>query len=255
MKKTNGLFLQGGGAKGAFQAGALQVFAEKNITINKIAGTSIGAINGMILFYQGIHRFKEIWYKIVSGKYGQDKEAPVMETLEAVTRVGEHLGNVRNADIQNFYVNYLEVEKCILRHIAADIAKQSDETIYRLVSASSRLPNREFLKKLHPELENPKEIFALEVANGRYDGYLLDGGLVNNQFLESFLQDEVDTLYAIVFDHDFDFSDEIKAKYKPEQRILIKPEFVFEENDTMRFTPEYMEKWYLAGYETAKKII
>jgi NTE family protein len=44
----NVLILQGGGSLGAFACGVFKAFAKKNIKINIISGTSIGAISGAI---------------------------------------------------------------------------------------------------------------------------------------------------------------------------------------------------------------
>ena len=44
-----GLVLAGGGAKGAYQVGALKYIAELGIVPQIIADTSIGALNGAIL--------------------------------------------------------------------------------------------------------------------------------------------------------------------------------------------------------------
>ena len=46
MKKTLGLSLGGGGAKGYFHIGALSAFVECGIKFNAVAGTSIGSIIG-----------------------------------------------------------------------------------------------------------------------------------------------------------------------------------------------------------------
>jgi NTE family protein len=44
-----GLALEGGGAKGAFQMGAVKAFLEEGYQFSGIAGTSIGALNGAII--------------------------------------------------------------------------------------------------------------------------------------------------------------------------------------------------------------
>ena len=43
------LVLQGGGALGSYQAGAFEALAASNIAIDWVVGTSIGAINGVII--------------------------------------------------------------------------------------------------------------------------------------------------------------------------------------------------------------
>ena len=44
-----GLALQGGGTRGAYQAGAYMALKKCHIKINAVAGTSIGAINGLFI--------------------------------------------------------------------------------------------------------------------------------------------------------------------------------------------------------------
>ncbi|MGK7899780.1 MAG: patatin-like phospholipase family protein [Xenococcus sp. (in: cyanobacteria)] len=64
-----GLVLTGGGAKGAYQAGALQYIAEIGLKPQIIAGTSIGALNGATLasntpFTYAVQRLNDIWTKL-----------------------------------------------------------------------------------------------------------------------------------------------------------------------------------------------
>jgi NTE family protein len=64
-----GLVLVGGGAKGAYQAGAIKYLSEKlNFVPDIIAGTSIGALNGAILashqpFTEAVRQLNDIWDK------------------------------------------------------------------------------------------------------------------------------------------------------------------------------------------------
>lgn len=64
-----GLVLTGGGAKGAYQAGALTYLAEIGIEPSIIAGTSIGALNGAVLassapFHQSVNRLNKLWAQL-----------------------------------------------------------------------------------------------------------------------------------------------------------------------------------------------
>lgn len=69
MKTANptfGLVLTGGGAKGAYQAGALRYLAELGLVLQIIAGTSIGALNGAVLssyrpFPYAVQRLNQLW--------------------------------------------------------------------------------------------------------------------------------------------------------------------------------------------------
>ncbi|NLY36475.1 MAG: patatin-like phospholipase family protein [Tissierellia bacterium] len=60
MKKI-GFVLEGGGARGAYQAGALKALSENNITPNVITGTSIGALNGALFAMGKLERLLELY--------------------------------------------------------------------------------------------------------------------------------------------------------------------------------------------------
>ena len=61
----NGVFLQGGGAKGAFQAGAVYAMYEKGINMNVLAGTSIGAVNGYYIYRDSIEDMRKYYQKLI----------------------------------------------------------------------------------------------------------------------------------------------------------------------------------------------
>ncbi len=56
-----GLVLSGGGAKGAFAFGVIQKIIEKNIKIDAIAGTSVGALNAALLSTGEMETGATIW--------------------------------------------------------------------------------------------------------------------------------------------------------------------------------------------------
>lgn len=66
MKKKIGLCLTGGGAKGAYQIGAVQALYDLGVynDISAVAGTSIGAANSVILATTSIETAKSIWFNI-----------------------------------------------------------------------------------------------------------------------------------------------------------------------------------------------
>lgn len=63
-----GLALQGGGARGAYQAGAIWAFKELGIKFNGVCGTSIGAFNGAMVVCKKEQELMEFWYNIDMGK-------------------------------------------------------------------------------------------------------------------------------------------------------------------------------------------
>ncbi len=56
-----GLVLEGGGVKGAYQAGALKAICEAGYDFSGVSGTSIGAINGALYLEGGIEKVMDVW--------------------------------------------------------------------------------------------------------------------------------------------------------------------------------------------------
>lgn len=65
-KRTWGLVLSGGGGKGAYQVGVLKAMEELGMLdrIEAIAGSSIGALNAVLLAQQDIRKMEEVWSQI-----------------------------------------------------------------------------------------------------------------------------------------------------------------------------------------------
>lgn len=63
-----GLSLEGGGARGAYQAGAARAFKEKGIEFKGITGTSIGSVNGALIAQGEIDELCSIWENITLEK-------------------------------------------------------------------------------------------------------------------------------------------------------------------------------------------
>lgn len=59
-----GLVLDGGGARGAYQIGALKALEEKGYHFDGVVGTSIGALNGAILCQNGLPLAQKIWEQL-----------------------------------------------------------------------------------------------------------------------------------------------------------------------------------------------
>ena len=61
---TTALVLSGGGAKGAFQIGALEVFYEHGYEFNIISGVSVGALNGAMIATRQFNELQQLWKTI-----------------------------------------------------------------------------------------------------------------------------------------------------------------------------------------------
>lgn len=60
-KKNLALTLEGGGARGAYQIGAVKAFFENGLTFKVVVGTSIGAINGAYIAQNDFEKIYKMW--------------------------------------------------------------------------------------------------------------------------------------------------------------------------------------------------
>ena len=87
-----GLALEGGGVRGAYQAGAYMAFLECGIKIDGVCGTSIGALNGIIIASNKGELLPRIWRNSnMASIFGFSKEY-----VEAVNSKKVNLKNLKS---------------------------------------------------------------------------------------------------------------------------------------------------------------
>ncbi len=108
------------------------------------------------------------------------------------------------------------------------------------------------------ELYDPQALaakFGQRLQSGYYDKFDLDGGMMNNNFMEPFLKETVDKLYLLVLRNNFQIPQYLLDKYSEDQIVIIKRKEYFKPNDTLNCSSEFLNKLFKEGYETAKEII
>lgn len=87
------LVLQGGGALGAYQAGAFEELSGTTFQPDWIVGVSIGAINAAIIAgnppERRIDRLSSFWHQVSSGLSGFPDNSLILPWLRAMTELGE----------------------------------------------------------------------------------------------------------------------------------------------------------------------
>ena len=258
-----GLFLQGGGAKGAFQAGAIYAMYEKGMEFNVISGTSIGSINGYYVYTGNIEELKKYYTEFDMAKAISSYR--ISDTIPNEYMIDE-LRKLKGVDprVTAFYVNYVHVNGASLNHVYKNLVNLDKEEMLDCISHSSRLPfvcpdgedSVDFERAL--ELYDPQELatkFAQRLQSGYYDGFDLDGGMMNNNFMEPFLNETVDKLYLLVLQNNFQIPQYLLDKYSEDQIVVIKRKECFKANDTLNCSKEFLNKLFKEGYEAAKEII
>lgn len=252
-----GICLPGGGAKGAFQGGAIKYLREKIISPNILTGTSIGAINSYFMMKKGYNELENFWTNMDGEKY----KGIIDKTIDN-SKVVEELLKLDGIDenITNVYVNYVKVENNTLSEIIRDIKQLSRDEAVNSVKYSSLLPIR-----LNKDVSTEKsvigfdsrmifEYFKEDVANGVYEGYCLDGGILNNNLLAPFITNRVEKILIIALKDDFQVPQYIYDYYDENDIITIKPDIKVDPADTIRFEREYCLDMYQRGYRISREM-
>lgn len=253
----NGLYLQGGGAKGAFQAGALYELNKQGIRFEKGAGTSIGAVNLYFLLTGNLEAMKERWTHVDLNRFDHDftrlgkvlDNEPLMAVLEAL--------EVREESLREAWVNHTAVEDGKLREKRTDLKPLSKTERMAAVKASALLPLDPAAGGIRGEViegfnsEKLFERFRKRVSEGLYDGCRLDGGILNNFFVEPFIEEPLEGLVLIVFEPAFDPGQVLKALYG-RRLLVIGPEVPFKPSDTLRFEEAFCRRLFYEGQRAVR---
>ena len=129
-----------------------------------------------------------------------------------------------------------------------NISKLSKEEALKSIKYSSLLPY------------NPKGTMGLynqfmkDMSEGLYNGYNLDGGLINNTLLKPLLNKNIDKFIVIATKHDYTLPDDIRSICNLDDIIIVRPNTIFNKYDTLRFEKEFCKKIYYEGYEIGKNL-
>lgn len=187
LDREYGIVLEGGGARGAYQVGAWRALREAGIKIKGVSGTSVGALNGVMMCMDELEEAEAIW---ASMDYSRvfDVEPKVIDSMK-------HL-NFRSF---NFTEMAAEVKKAVkggglnidpLKHLIAEMAdeeKVRNSLIECFATAFSVSERKEvnFNLKQAPEGAMKDMLLASSYFPGFKNDKLfgktyMDGGSVNN---------------------------------------------------------------------------
>ncbi|MGM0379211.1 MAG: patatin-like phospholipase family protein [Bacillota bacterium] len=183
-----GLVLEGGGAKGAYQAGAIKALLDNDYKFELITGTSIGAINGAFLVQGNFNEIYELWEEAdISKLINTDKK--VLDELLNLNIGEKNLSKILKYLIKTIKAGGLDItplKELLIENIDEEKIRKSD-TDFGLVTVS--LSDFEPLELFIKDIEKGKLIdYILASANlpifksDKLDGkVLIDGGFYNNR--------------------------------------------------------------------------
>ncbi len=182
-----GLALEGGGAKGSYQAGAYMAMKKCGIKIDAVAGTSIGSLNGALIASHDEDKMVELW-----------RDATMMELLgiddtkaHEILKEGISLNKIKASFTELYKVfknkgldmsNY----RALVRNAVDERKLRRSNIIYGLTTV--KLSNLEPLEmyiddipegKLHDYIVASSYLPVFKKEKLIDDGYYLDGGFYN----------------------------------------------------------------------------
>ena len=194
MAKKVALVLSGGGAKGAFQFGAIQYIEEvikkkfPHFDYSIIAGVSVGSLNGGMLAQNRYHELKSLWSTLTDDDVYEGKS-----TLAIIWRLlrgkKSALTNdpLRKQLQANFHLRDVD-KKYDLR-----VGVVSLETgLYSVMKPSDFITDEEFRKAILASTSVPivwEPVDEISLLGGRHLRNLVDGGLRNISPLGDVLDD------------------------------------------------------------------
>lgn len=159
--KEYALVLEGGGAKGAYQIGAMKALIENGFQFNTVVGTSIGAINAAFIAQGDIDKVEELW-KTLSFKELMDINNELIENVMTNQVTTEDLKEIRNTI--NRTIKDKGIDLKLMRNI---MAKYIDEDKIR----NSKI--RYGLVTFCITDFKPQKLFIEDIPQGKLIDYLL----------------------------------------------------------------------------------
>ena len=200
-----GIALEGGGAKGAYQAGAYIALRKNGIKPKIIAGTSIGSVNAALMAQGDINKLVKLWLNTTTDIFGINSS------------IIDHIKhkNFTKSDIKPTYTNIKQIihNKGIDTTVFQDMLK---DNINEKKLRKSKIKLGLITVRLHGKPE-PLELTIDDIPSGKVpeyimascylpvfkmkpiidNNYYIDGGFYNNVPLSLVEKYGCDTIYSI----------------------------------------------------------
>lgn len=255
MKRA--LLLEGGGAKGAYQAGAIKALTQKKIFFDAAGGTSIGAINAAFYASRELNKMYKLWLSL--------------DSEELFNIDGNMLDNFHNLKFSKSDIkNGLSSIHQIIKNQGIDLTNIKKLLKQTFNEDKLRRSKIEYgLNTFNLSDFKPVEIFKKDIPKGKLadcilssaylpffklekiidDKYYLDGGVYLNCPIDMFINAGYDEIYVIRA---------WRKKLKYHKKEGVKIHIITPREDLgsiVRFTPSAAQYRMSLGYYDALKYL
>lgn len=199
-----GLVLEGGGAKGAYQVGAMKAFNKKGIKFDGVVGTSIGAINGAFYASNNLDKLYELWTNTdTKDLFGFESE--IIESFES----GISKEKIKRAIdliikiIKNKGIDTTQIRKILSKYVNENKLRKSDIDYGLITFNMSDFKPVEIMKKDIPEGKLVDYIIAsaylpcFKFERIIDNKFYFDGGIYENCPIDTFIKKGYDDIYVV----------------------------------------------------------
>lgn len=256
-QKRLGLVLEGGGARGAYQAGVLKALFEAGYKFDGVAGTSVGALNGVMVAQNRFEDSMKIW-----------REIDFANVLDINNNYGENVVN-KNFDQETirYFYNYVKkiigqggldttkIKNLIKANIDEDLLRDSGIDFGIMTySVTEKQPLSIFVEDMAKD-----KVADYVMASASFPGFkktvvdgkeFIDGGVYDNMPINMLLDKGYKDIVAI------ETKSSIPKKYpkdKNSQVFYIKPSE--KPGRVMNFTSQSTERAIQIGYLDGLKLL
>lgn len=256
-QKRLGLVLEGGGARGAYQAGVLKALFEAGYKFDGVAGTSVGALNGVMVAQNRFEDSMKIW-----------REIDFANVLDINNKYGENVVN-KNFDQETirYFYNYVKkiigqggldttkIKNLIKANIDEDLLRDSGIDFGIMTySVTEKQPLSIFVEDMAKD-----KVADYVMASASFPGFkktvvdgqeFIDGGVYDNMPINMLLDKGYKDIVAI------ETKSSIPKKYpkdKNSQVFYIKPSE--KPGRVMNFTSQSTERAIQIGYLDGLKLL
>ena len=215
-----GLILEGGGAKGSYQIGAVRALNEMGYEFKGVAGTSIGALNGALIVQSDLDKAYDLWYNISPEKIFDIRQ----EALDKIKKLNfdkkdlTYLWNQVKNIVDNKGLDISLIEDIVKENVKEDKIRNSDKDFGIVtVSLSDMKPVKIYIEEI-PEgrlidyllASSNLPTFKQEKRNGKY---FLDGGFYDNLPVDMLVDKGYENI-IVIRTHGLGITRDIKDKEK-----------------------------------------
>lgn len=255
-----GLVLEGGGVRGAYQIGAIKALFENGYKFDSVVGTSIGAINGALIAQGDFNMLYDEWTKMSYSKIldlDDLKLARLLSTHVDLNIVKYITGKVANTlrnggldtnKMRKLFTNYVDEDKIRKSKIDFGLVTYNLTDLKKVELFISDIPEGELIDYLLASSRLP--IFKAEVLK---DKKYIDGGIYNNCPINMLDKKDFDKIVVIRTNA----SNRIKVREKMHNKnidfLVIRPYEALP--NIVQFDNKVINKLIKLGYYDALKVI